>query len=281
MTSEIDWICTTIGGLQKELENQRQEFMLQLDHLRRELHSEVDSVKTASASGKQELSHLQGNMQSIANKLCEVQTSSKGSSSTQELEIATIQMASKFELFDSRLCKLENSISINSKDIGHDAQNRAPIHSKPAPQHYGQASAMSQSLPAMPGMDQSAHDALLQQLRLDASIIPDSILEPTDSIRRQCGGALRMGSLPLETLEQHGDARPGSVDKPHRSSAPPEVLSQAKPTDALSSLQLNDVARLPARSSSPRQVWASDLPPSPRRSPRSLSPRSDPLINTV
>merc|ERR1712139_577329 len=149
-------------------------------------------------------------------------------------------------------------------------------------------------------LEQTMEDALLEQLRRDAQIIPESILGGSESAPPHRGEASSAAAQPLQTLANE----PQTLHQPEVAipDAAPSIASTSAAADPIASTDTSDM-RLPmllenlvrnqspanptdVRSlsprQSPRQVWASELPPSPRaRSPRSPRGGRDPLAQTM
>merc|ERR1719271_1369825 len=141
-------------------------------------------------------------------------------------------------------------------------------------------------------MDQkSLEEALPEQLRRDAQIIPESILERSDprhdNISRTWDGspAPPPPTSPLFQMRVQPTADP-EHPVPAAPAASASAPNEAKPATFTRTNELSvTMPEVRASSSRPsslsprtaaRQVWASELPPSPRNSPRrSLSPRGD------
>lgn len=243
LAAEVTKIAATMVTLRKELESQKQEHARQIESLRQELRASIESVRRALST-----------------------------------ELATVKEINL--TLEKEVMNLEGSVKATSDKV---KVCEVKIAETPRPStdsaHYPQ---MPQSARALGPMDHSMHDSLLEQLRRDADLIPESILTPRPSADRPLSsrgsGAPMVPKLKLPSASS-------SLQKPQVDASAVALGIQAT-SDAVArvaAMATSDAAGTSDRPlsprQSPRQVWASELPPSPRSA--SISSHAGSINNTI
>lgn len=307
-----------LGALQEELESQKKEYKMEFGKLRNELHSSMNCIKdefftameslrkvgsmtapqSSSTASKDDLKQMQGNLQqrlqddlqTVSSRIVEVQSSVQSSLDgyAKCLSQSGKLQESQFEKFHARLSKLEQSP--HSVSAGTDRLSQSLPHDM----LQGRT---SQPQRGLPNIEELSPSSFLEQLRRDAAILPENILDCSErplTPRSMAANADRLSqSLPLNhnlteaEMQGRANARAEFMGGPATSmpsgyNPNPPTLSMDLPvtanTDRLChSLPAPESPRniwaadppsprsRSARAESPRQVWSSDLPPSPRQ----------------
>lgn len=287
-TSEIEWMCRSIGGLKSELENQKQEYKMEFECLRNALSSAVEAFKSelhtasdllqaaraevadtgsSSPGGQLMVMNLEQGMPlatteqllQLQKEFCTVSKHMQDDLQSMSSKVHGVSALVKSSLEGYSLCTLQHTETIQTKDAMTKLAGQCEtFHAR------------------LSNVERSVHDVFLDQLKRDADIIPESIREWTESPPPSPGQVLRADSQPLR-LEQHSlvDSRTSagnsiavamhstqnpravkvvdSADRASQSTPPSVFRGQPNPTGDHAMFPLPVSTRSSARSSSPRR----------------------------
>lgn len=220
---------------------------------------------------------LQEDLQTVSSRICEVQSSVQSSLDgyAKCLSQSGKLQESQFEKFHTRLSKLEQ--------CPHPGSANTDRLSQSLPHDRLQGGRSAQPQPHLPNVEELSPSSFLEQLRRDAAILPENILDCSErplTPRSMAANADRLSqSLPLDMLQGKVNPDLTEAEMQGRANARAEFMG-GQATSTPSGYNPNPVTAntdrlchsLPAPES-PRNIWASD-PPSPRsRSARAESPR--------